>query len=84
MDLEKKIGEIYNILIQFEKIGENNVSEDTYRSYLDRLWVWYNGFGNVEIANSIKGLEALGQEADHDTVRRTVFHLISLLKRIEG
>ena len=86
MELKKHIDEIYNVLIQYEKITEldSGVDEETYKGYLNRLWVWYNGFGNEDIANSLKGLYVLGVEADHKTVRRTVFHIINLLKRIEA
>ena len=83
MELNKLIDEIYNVLIQYEKIAEldSGVDEESYKGYLNRLWVWYNGYGNDDITNSLKGLHKLGAEADHDTVRRTVFHIISLLKR---
>ena len=83
MNKEKQINEIFNILIQFEKIYEvgSNVTELTYKGYLDRLYVWYTGYGNIEIANSIHGLEVLGTDASHDTVKRTVFHIIDVLNK---
>lgn len=86
MDKEKKIGELFNILIQFEKISEpnSNVNEYTYKGYLDKLYIWYRGYGNMEIANYIRGLQELGESADHDSVRRTVFHMISVLKKEYG
>lgn len=86
MEKEKRIGELFNILIQFEKISEpdSNVNEFTYKGYLDKLVIWYLGYGNLEIANYIKGLQELGKDADHDSVRRTVFHMISVLKKDFG
>ena len=83
MSLKQRIDEIFNILIQFEKIFEDDsgVNEQTYKGYLDRLYIWYTGFGNMAVANSIRGLEILGIEATHDSVKRSVFHMIDLLKK---
>ena len=80
---DKQINEIFNILIQFEKIYEknSNVTETTYKNYLNRLWVWYNGDGNIEISNSLLGLEKLGANVGHDTVKRIVFHIIDILNK---
>lgn len=80
---EKRIDEVFNILIQFEKIQDNtsNVTEDSYKNYLDKLYVQYLGFENKEIANYLKGLYILGENAKHDTVKRSVFHVISLLNK---
>lgn len=83
MDKKKLIDEIFNILIQFEKISDDssNVTEQTYKGYLDRLFVWYMGYNNQEIATGIKGLYNLGAEASHETVKRSVFHMIDVLKK---
>lgn len=82
MEKRQKINEVFNILIQFEKIDkEDNVSEDSYRNYLDRLYVWYLGYGNNEIAMNIKGLYDLGKMAKHESVKRVVFHIISLINK---
>ena len=79
MDKEKRIDEIFNILVQFEKVGLD-IKEDDYLSYLDRLYTWYSGY-NENIACGIKGLFNLAMEIDHDSVRRMVFHLISLVEK---
>lgn len=82
---ERIINELFNILVQFEKIEENNsgVTEETYKHYLDRLYVWYLGYGNNEIAFSIKGLYDLGKFAKHDSVKRVVFHMIDIINKEE-
>ena len=86
MKKEQRIDEIFNILIQFEKIDEleSGVTEDTYKSYLDRLYTWYLGYGNDEIAVGIKGLYDLGKDANHDSVKRIVFHMISIINKEVG
>lgn len=83
MDKKHRIDSIYNILIQYEKIFEENsgVTEETYKSYLDRMYVWYLGYGNDSISTCIKGLFSLGLNANHDTVKRSVFHMIGILDR---
>lgn len=83
MSKEQRINAIFNILVQFEKIFESNssVTEETYRNYLDRLYIWYLGYGNEEIATCIEGLYNLGAKAKHDSVRRSVFHIIDLLNK---
>lgn len=82
MDKKKRIDSIFNILFQFEQIFEkdSNVTEESYRGYLDRLYIWYLGYGNNDIATYIKGLYNLGASAEHETVRRGVFHIIKLLE----
>lgn len=79
MDKEKRIDEIFNILVQFEKVGLD-IKEEDYLSYLDRLYTWYSGYSE-NIACGIKGLFNLAMEIDHDSVRRMVFHLISLVEK---
>ena len=83
MNKEQRINAIFNILVQFEKITDpySSVNEQTYRGYLDRLHVWYLGYGNDEIAIGIKGLYDLGEHAKHESVKRTVFHMIDILSK---
>ena len=83
MTKKERIDGIFNILVQSEKIGEaeSQVTAETYGNYLDRLTVWYMGYVNDEIVYGIKGLHELGVEANHDTVRRIVFHLIDILDK---
>ena len=83
MAKEQKINELFNILVQFEKISDPNspTTEFTYKNYLDRLYTWYFRYGNQEIATYIEGLYKLGASAKHDSVRRVVFHMISVLNK---
>ena len=85
MTKKEKIDDIFNILIQYEKIKEENsgIDVNTYQNYLDRLSVWYTGYGNEEIACGIKGLYYLGDSASHETVKRMVFHIIDILDKEE-
>ena len=80
---KERIDRIYEILIQFEKLQsqETNVTEASYRNYIDRLVTWYIGYGNEEIEYALKGLYKLGIHAEHDTVRRIVFHIIDILDK---
>lgn len=82
MDKRHKIDSIFNILFQYEKIfeEESDVTEETYKNYLDNLYVLFLGYGNDEIAMNIKGLYRLGTSAPHNTVRRNVFHMIGILE----
>ena len=83
MTKRERINSIYDVLIQFEKINlsDSNVTEDTYKNYLDRLYVWYLGYGVEEISTGLKGLYVLGANAPHDTVKRMVFHIIDILDK---
>ena len=83
MNKKQKIDKIFNILVQFEKIKDpvSNVTEETYKNYLNRLSVWYLGYGNEEIFCGIQGLYDLGASAEHETVKRMVFHLIDILDK---
>lgn len=83
MNKRKRINGIFNILVQFEKINdvESDVTEETYLNYLDRLMIWYMGYGNEDIVYAIKGLKELGIKANHDSVKRIVFHVIEILDK---
>lgn len=74
-----RIDEIFNILVQYEKVG-TEITQKEYISYLDRLYTWYSGYNN-EIATGIKGLINLKMDIDHDSLRRMVFHLISIIEK---
>lgn len=81
MTKDERIGEIFNILIQFEKLERGDIEVQDYSNMLDRLCVWYLGYGNEEIYCGLKGLLTLKNEAEKETVRRTVFHMIRLLEQ---
>lgn len=82
MNKKQRIDEIFNMLVQYEKIGKE-ITEEDYISYLDRLYTWYTGY-NDNIATGIKGLLKFGVNITHDSVRRMTFHLISLIEREGG
>lgn len=82
MNKKQRIDEIFNILVQYEKIGKE-ITEKDYIYYLDRLYTWYTGY-NDNIATGIKGLLKFGANITHDSVRRMTFHLISLIEREGG
>lgn len=78
----KRIGSIFLILVQYEKIGiDSSVTEETYVKYLERLYVKFTGYGNEDIIYSIKGLMILGKQATYSMVRTTVFHMIETLSK---
>lgn len=79
----QRIDSIFYILVQFEQMMDEStdVTEETYRNYLDRINVWYLGSGNEEIGYAIEGLKKIGKNASHDTVRRIVFHIIDILDK---
>ena len=83
MNKQQSIDDIFNILVQYEKIDDPNAkgTEETYRNYLNRLNVWYLGYGNEEIRYAIEGLYRLGKFASHDTVKRMVFYMIDILDK---
>lgn len=79
----QQIDSIFYILVQFEQMTnkESDVTEETYCNYLDRINVWYLGQGNEEIGYALEGLKKMGEKATHDTVKRTVFHIINLIDK---
>ena len=81
MTKDERIGEIFNILIQFERLERGDIEIQDYTNMLDRLCVWYLGYGNEEIYCGLKGLLTLKGEVEKETVRRTVFHMIRLLEQ---
>lgn len=83
MTKQQRINSIFNILVQFEKINVpfSGITEESYQNYLDRLNVWYIGYGNDDISYAIEGLYKLGAKAEHETVKRIVFHIIDILDK---
>lgn len=80
---EKEINAIFNILVQFEKIfdEEDCVTVKDYCNYLDRLYIQYLGSDQKEIADVIKGLYIVADKAPHETVKRVVFHIINIISK---
>ena len=81
---QKLIDQLYNILIQYEKIGEENVTFETYSAYLDTLYTKIVGYGDEEVIRCLRGLTLLGNDASHFTVRRTVFYMIHIINNKEA
>jgi hypothetical protein len=83
MNKKEAISQIFKILLLYEDVysKDNNVTENDYIGYLDRLYVYWLGVGSSEIYNIVKGLRILGAEADHKTVRSMVFHTINLIEK---
>ena len=84
--LDKKIDKIFDILCKFEKIDEKDsgITKESWLNYLDRLYIWYLGYGNEEIYIAIKGLKESGGNIDHDTVKRVVFEIIKIIRKGGG
>lgn len=82
MNKDKAIAAVYKILPMYEEVLETQ-SEMVYRAYLaylSRLSVMVAGIDDG-MTSMVRGLEALGSNADHDQVRRTVFHMIHVLDK---
>jgi hypothetical protein len=84
MTKSQMIDSIFNILVQYEKVYDNNskVQLIDYLNYIDRLYTFFNGY-NSEIAIMLKGIYNLKEQNEHDSVKRAVFHMISLLQKEE-
>ena len=84
MTKSQMIDSIFNILVQYEKVYDNNskVQLIDYLNYIDRLYTFFNGY-NPEIAIMLKGIYNLKEQNEHDSVKRAVFHMISLLQKEE-
>ena len=84
MTKSQMIDSIFNILVQYEKVYDNNskVQLIDYLNYIDRLYTFFNGY-NSEIAIMLKGIYNLKEQNERDSVKRAVFHMISLLQKEE-
>lgn len=83
MDKRKRIDSIYKVLALFDSMSEpeSDVTPDGYINYLERIYVWYMGYGNDDISTALAGLKRLGIEATKHEVKGTVFHIISILEK---
>jgi len=83
MNKDREIASLYKILALYESIEDETspTTEGTYRSYVDRQYVYWLGVGNADIYDTLKGLFTLGKEAGHDRVKALVFHLIEVVKQ---
>lgn len=82
VDKNKVIGKLFYILCQFEKIQDkaSGITIQSWCNYLDRLYIWFLGYGNQDVCVALKGLQRAGKELKLDTVRRVVFDMISIIK----
>lgn len=83
MSVDKRVDGIYKILPLYEAVtaGESDLALQGYMAYLSRVYIQYVGIGDDEICELIRGLIHLRDNAEHDDVRRVVFHIISILKK---
>lgn len=83
MKKKEMISQIFKILLLYEDVykNDNNITENDYIGYLDRLYVYWLGVGSSEIYNILKGLRILGINANHKIVKSMVFHTINLIEK---
>lgn len=83
MDRNTLIGKIFKTLYIYE--DSVNSQTDNYYKYINKLWVLLAGLEDEEIERDalviIKGLKNLGMEVDHDTVKTSIFKVISMVKK---
>lgn len=81
MDQKQAIAQIYKILLLYEDVEKSNLAVNDYLSYLDRCYIYWVGVGNSNIYNIIKGLQTLGMEVEHQSVKSMVFHIIDVIQK---
>lgn len=83
MTKQKRINMIFDILYRFEEIDnpQSDTTFESWQNYLDRLYIWYLGYGNEEIYTAIMGLKKSDENISHETVKRIVFYIIDILKK---
>lgn len=82
-NIKKRIDSVYKIFALRLSLEDENsdVTWDGYRKYLERLYVWFLGYGNEEIYSSILGLKKAYKETSLETVKTIVFHIIHILEK---
>ena len=77
------ISAIYKILLLFEDVADvnNEITEEDYLKYLDRLYIRFSGKSNEEIVDMIRGLYTIGTTLSHESVRSAVFYMINLIEK---
>ena len=80
---KRRIDSIYKIFALRKSLEEADtvVTEEGYTKYLERLYIWFLGYGNEEVYSSILGLKKLGTQANVTTVKNVVLHMINLLEK---
>lgn len=85
MTKQELISQIYKILLLYEDVLDINstVKPQDYLAYLDRLYVYWLGVGRDDVFNIIRGLRMLELNAEHQTVKQMVFHVIDVVQKME-
>ena len=78
---KKDIASIYKVLILYENLNNEDITIDSYLTYIDRLYVYWVGVGDKEIYEILKGLWILGANAGHKRVKSMVFHMIDVIEK---
>lgn len=81
-NVKRRIDSVYKIFalrLSLES-GNSDVTWAGYKKYIERLYVWFLGYGNEEIYNSLLGLKKAYKETSLDTVKSVVFHIIHILE----
>lgn len=83
MDRNILIGKIFKALYIYE--DSVSLCSDDYCKYISKLWVLLAGLEDEDIKRDalpiIKGLKTLGMEVDHNTVKSSIFKIISMVKK---
>lgn len=82
MSGNKIVDTVYKILPLYENAAKSKseMIEQAYLAYLSRVYVQFMGI-NYEFATMVRGLIELGICAEHNDVRRIVFHIIHGLEK---
>lgn len=78
MTKNKRPNPLFVILLLFEDMIKNQITESDYIGYLNRISVEYLGKNETEIYNYIVGLSKLGSNIEQQQVKSIVFHLLEL------
>lgn len=78
MTKNKRPNPLFVILLLFEDMIKNQITESDYIGYLNRISVEYLGKNEMEIYNYIVGLSKLGSNIEQQQVKSIVFHLLEL------
>lgn len=81
-NLKRRIDSVYKIFalrLSLEN-KDSDVTWEGYQKYIERLYVWFLGYGNEEIYSSLLGLKKAYKETSLDTVKSVVFHIIHILE----
>lgn len=79
----KRIDSIYKVLVLYEDAidADNTVTFDDYLTYVKKLSIMYDGFGNKEFYGFLNGLYKQGENIGVETVKSIIFHMISVVDK---